>query len=312
MQKITVLRGLPGSGKSTHANDLVRRGNGTTVRFNRDDLRVSQFNDFGVLGKDQEDFITQEIRRSVVVALEKGFSVVLDNTTLKNAYIREWDLLAQKYGAEFEVVAFEDLSVEELAERVAIRARNGGLFVSVEVIQNMYDRYTRNGKFAPYVRKVASDTTEATFEPYRAAAFTPKAIIADLDGTLALFEESGHRGPYVTDERILQDVLAEEILEIVEMFDRDGYQIIFMSGRKEAARPHTMQWLAEKSTVSDYKLFMRSDDDNRRDDYVKYDLFNEHVRHAYNVRLVLDDRDQVVRMWRAMGLKAIQVAEGNF
>lgn len=311
MQKITVLRGLPGSGKSTYAKNLVLEEN--YVRFNRDDYRAAQFNRTGVLSREQEDFITAEIQRGVRLALHKGFSVVLDNTTLKNAYIKEWDLLAQEMDVEFEVVNFDGLSVSELEERVAIRFFNGGLHVPTEVIQNMYDRFTRKGKFPPYVRKASFDfEPEPKWEMYRPDAFTRKAIIVDLDGTFALFSDTGHRGPYDTDERILLDVLAEEVAEVVDKFDRDGYQIIFMSGRKEEARQHTMRWLADKTTVSDYKLFMRANDDRRRDDLVKYDLFNEHVRHNYNVRLVLDDRNQVVRMWRAIGMTTLQVADGDF
>jgi hypothetical protein len=36
------------------------------------------------------------------------------------------------------------------------------------------------------------------------------------------------------------------------------------------------------------------------------------VRDNFDVQFVLDDRDQVVEMWRAMGLTCLQVAPGNF
>lgn len=309
MQKIEVLRGLPGSGKSTYAKNLVLEEN--FVRFNRDDYRLSKFNRVGVLDKEQEDLITKLIQKDVRIALDNGFSVVLDNTTLRNAYIKEWDLLAQEYGIEFEVKAFDGLSVEELQDRVERRFADGGHHVPVEVIQEMYTRYTRGGKLAPYQRRII-ETVLPEWEVYRADAFTPRAIISDLDGTIALFHETNHRGPYVTDDRILQDVPADHVIQIVEQFDRMGYQVIFMSGRKEAARPFTQTWIAEHTQVSNYKLFMRGNDDNRRDDLVKYDLFNEHVRHQFNVSLVLDDRNQVVQMWRALGLNTLQVADGDF
>ena len=58
---------------------------------------------------------------------------------------------------------------------------------------------------------------------------------------------------------------------------------------------------------------MRAADDKRRDDAVKYDLFNEHVRDKFRVNLVLDDRAQVIRLWRDMlGLPTWQVAKGTF
>lgn len=56
-----------------------------------------------------------------------------------------------------------------------------------------------------------------------------------------------------------------------------------------------------------YDLFMRE-----ADYIVKAELFDKYVRHNYNVIGVLDDRTQVVNMWRSMGLTCLQVAPGDF
>jgi hypothetical protein len=45
---------------------------------------------------------------------------------------------------------------------------------------------------------------------------------------------------------------------------------------------------------------------------VKYDLFSEYIRDKYSVKFVLDDRQQVVDMWRRLGLKCLQVQAGDF
>ena len=42
------------------------------------------------------------------------------------------------------------------------------------------------------------------------------------------------------------------------------------------------------------------------------ELFNRHVKGRFDVRGVVDDREQVVRMWREKGLTVAQVAEGKF
>lgn len=50
-----------------------------------------------------------------------------------------------------------------------------------------------------------------------------------------------------------------------------------------------------------------------KDDIVKFELFKEHVEPVFNIKFVLDDRNQVVDMWRnELGLKVLQVAEGDF
>lgn len=61
-----------------------------------------------------------------------------------------------------------------------------------------------------------------------------------------------------------------------------------------------------------WALFMRRTGDTRKDNIIKREIFNEHIRGKYNVLFVLDDRSRVVREWRAMGLTVFQVAEGNF
>jgi len=84
-----------------------------------------------------------------------------------------------------------------------------------------------------------------------------------------------------------------------------------MSGRSDECRNETYQWLRENDVPFD-ELYMRAADDKRQDWKVKYDLFNEHVRGKYNVVGVFDDRDQVVKLWREMGLTCFQVAPGLF
>ena len=65
--------------------------------------------------------------------------------------------------------------------------------------------------------------------------------------------------------------------------------------------------------VGDYKVSMRAAGDNRKDDEVKYDMYDYGVKGRYRVHYVLDDRQQVVDMWRdKCKLTCFQVAPGNF
>lgn len=57
---------------------------------------------------------------------------------------------------------------------------------------------------------------------------------------------------------------------------------------------------------------MRKSGDMRKDSIVKREMFDEHIRGRYNVNFVLDDRNQVVELWRSMGLTCLQVADGDF
>lgn len=57
---------------------------------------------------------------------------------------------------------------------------------------------------------------------------------------------------------------------------------------------------------------MRPEGDIRKDSIVKREIFENYIRDYYNIQFVLDDRNQVVEMWRSLGLKCLQVAEGDF
>ena len=57
---------------------------------------------------------------------------------------------------------------------------------------------------------------------------------------------------------------------------------------------------------------MRAVGDSRPDPVIKLELFNEHVHDRYDVRVVRDDRNSVVDLWRSMGLTCLQVAPGDF
>jgi hypothetical protein len=57
---------------------------------------------------------------------------------------------------------------------------------------------------------------------------------------------------------------------------------------------------------------MRKAGDDRKDSLVKEEIYNNNIAPKYNVFLVLDDRDQVVKFWRSKGLQCWQVAPGAF
>lgn len=152
-------------------------------------------------------------------------------------------------------------------------------------------------------------------EPYVLPEGGSRAIVVDLDGTLCTrtSEAEGGRSPY-DESRVGEDAVCKAVMDTVVLYAWTGAVVIFMSGRSEACREATEAWLAEHlpADVTYEGLFMRPAGDTRRDWKVKYELFDQHVRERYRVALVLDDRDQVVRMWRSIGLPCFQVADGNF
>jgi hypothetical protein len=62
-----------------------------------------------------------------------------------------------------------------------------------------------------------------------------------------------------------------------------------------------------------HKLYMRPADQLTVNDAdVKQFLFDKYIRDNYDVEVMLDDRNRVVRRMRKLGVNVLQVADGDF
>lgn len=328
MAKLIITRGLSGSGKTTWAKDFCAWEPGYRVRVNRDDLRAMLFGAGYVHEHSLEKTVTRIQHDTIRTLLRQNKTVIVDDTNLVLKFAREFAKIAYEEGALFEVNdQFLSVALEACLQRNA--GRPVETRVPDHVIHRQYDRYVRGG-LQPVVY---TPPAAQVIEPYEPPAAKPEAIIVDIDGTIA---DMGDRSPFDW-AAVGNDAVKEEILEIVQRYagytrDRGGiFHIIFMSGRDEVCRKETLEWLelwaevihdAQRFDevdergyrVSDHNvhLFMRPAGDNRADNVVKLELFNQHIRNNFDIHFVLDDRDQVVEMWRKLGLTCLQVAPGDF
>jgi hypothetical protein len=135
-------------------------------------------------------------------------------------------------------------------------------------------------------------------------------VIFDLDGTFAFI---GDRSPYDASKSEADEINAA-VHFVYEAIRRGKPEtaVLLVSGREDRWRPETERWLARHEIVYD-ELFMRRSGDRRKDTVVKREIYDQHIKDRFNVLVVFDDRDQVVRMWRDdLNLPCFQVAWGNF
>jgi predicted kinase len=283
MARLIMTRGLPGSGKSTWARELCDSEPGRWKLVDKDSLR--KLLDNGRWSKHNEKFVLK-IRDAIVSeALAESINVIVHDTGFEP--IHEERLRGLAKGHQFEVKMF-DVPVEECIKRDLRRADS----VGEAVIRDMHRKY-----LAP--TPVAPEWTPGL----------PTAIIVDLDGTYALI---GDRSPYAADQCHL-DTVNYVISDIIKAHvGAYGYEVILCSGRQSEFRAQTEMWL-EDNGIHYSALFMRKEGDSRKDSIIKRELFEENIRGKWNIAFVLDDRDQVVSMWRnELGLTCLQVTEGNF
>ena len=287
MAELIMTRGLPASGKSTWACQNVRDARpGTVVRINKDLLRT-MLHDGVHRGKSERQVLAA--RDTLIGAfLGKGVSVIVDDTNLNPIHETRLRELANSHGAQFRVQDFTEITFDECVTRDLARVAS----VGEAVIREMYDTWLK----------------PAPVELPQLPIDAPVAVLVDIDGTVALM--NGRR-PFDW-EKVGEDLPNPTIIKMVQLFAHTGHQIIFMSGRDAVCREKTQKWLEDHVSV-DFELYMRPRGDNRKDSIVKRELFDAHVASRYRVLAVLDDRDQVVRMWRDdLGLTCLQVAPGSF
>lgn len=229
-----------------------------------------------------------QIRNQIIAAgLKEGRDVFVDDTNFAPAHERHLRAAASALGAAFEIKSFEDVPLSVCIQRDKGRAKP----VGEKVIREMYTRYLHKEPVPPQYDANKRD-----------------CIICDIDGTIAI-NRSGRS--HYDNERVIEDDVRHEVLHTVKLVSM-GRDLVFVSGRSEASRGATMEWLSKKAKIPPgYFLFMRPNGDSRRDSIVKREIYDAEIAGRWNVMAVFDDRPQVLNeCWRPLGLTTFDVGPG--
>ena len=145
-----------------------------------------------------------------------------------------------------------------------------------------------------------------------------KTIIFDIDGTLA---DIWHRRKFLDQEtpdwKSFNDGMGDDTpnIPVVELYkilwDSGKYDIVITSGRSEKDRKITEQWFVWNEIPFE-RLEMRADGDSRADHLIKEEILLKLQDEGKDILFVVDDRQQVVDMWRRNGVTCLQCDIGDF
>jgi hypothetical protein len=150
--------------------------------------------------------------------------------------------------------------------------------------------------------------------------------IFDLDGTLALIEHRRHMidsdlgnhdwtGFYAA---CVDDAPNAPVIRVMEMLLQTNAEVWIFSGRSDEVRTQTIAWLAAHTRftadeLAGPMLTMRAARDYTPDDTLKKSWLDAMLpQDRARLQCTFDDRDRVVKMWRAAGVSCFQVAAGDF
>lgn len=133
-------RGLPGAGKTTWAlEQLASRPHGTIARCNRDDLR-RMIHGEPRYDAESEAIVTLIQHRAIRALLDKGQSVIVDDTNLHPVHFLALAVLADQAEVPFTVQDFTTVPLETCIRRDWHR-KDTPAHVGENVIRDMHDRY---------------------------------------------------------------------------------------------------------------------------------------------------------------------------
>jgi predicted kinase len=305
MQTVIVLKGLPGSGKSTWALDYMRKHPDKVKRVGKDFLRTMLD---GSNGNFDEEKMVLSIRDFVIEkALSSKFDVIVDDTNFKDKHFFAICAAAKRVGNVRVFEKYFEVSLKDSLARNKTRPNPVPEDVVIKMFEtNVKGRHieTRDLYFGPKGEFYKEENIKARME-----SGLPKAIISDLDGTLAL---NFSMRDYYDVERIGEDSLNTTVADLVNLYHKNDHSIILVSGRDEEAREKTFEWLL-KYRVPYERLLMRPAGDSRGDVLVKKGIYDEYIKGKYNVILAVDDRKKVCRMWKEdLGIPVLQLDDVDF
>ena len=152
-------------------------------------------------------------------------------------------------------------------------------------------------------------------------------IIFDIDGTLMNRDHRLHwlKSPQKNWEEFFANIANDTPYEdmrylLLCLYENEGSRIIFCSGRSTKYRAVTLNQikkllnfsLATECSENEPILYMRKEGDRRQDSVVKSEILDYIRGDGFDPKIVFDDREQVVKMWRNRGLRCLQVSDGDF
>lgn len=154
--------------------------------------------------------------------------------------------------------------------------------------------------------------------------------LVDIDGTIA---DISHRLHYIKSDgtkyipddapvdwdsffnAMVDDIPIDGMCKLIQSLNH-VYDIIYITGRPDSHRKQTEEWLNNHKFPLMLGVYMRTTGDHRPDYLVKRELYEAVLKdmdaEPTDVKIAIEDRKQVVDMWRSLGILTLQPKDGDY
>lgn len=238
------------------------------------------------------------IRQKLLGLAKQKRNVVISDTNINKQLRRRLYSDLFDMGFEISVVDMTSVQLEELFMRNEQRPKDEQ--VPDDVVERMFNNATKQQDDIREEVEVLNYRYEKKHPEFH--------VVCDIDGTVA---ERTDRSPFEW-HRVGEDAMKEKVvLGILQTEEIECMHLNFFSGRDTVRFNDTHEWLIDNG-FSEFTLTMRDEGSQKADWIVKGKMMIDFIESGKGVYLVFDDRQQVVNIWKNMGLDVIQVDQGRF
>lgn len=251
----------------------------------------------------REGVVTHTKLQTTQYAMKMGYDIVVDNMNLNPKEVKYWENVIDAHNNikisninpdwvqyEYEI-EFKDffIPLEECIRRDAMRSNP----IGEKVIRDTWKRYKhfiQTTEVEKYVNNLRKD------DPNK-----PYCVVVDMDSTLCFNTTKRPWFGEDSTEAMINDV---PNIGIIKLLQSQRYPIIVCTGRNQAQRKVTEEWL-RKYDIFPQEFYMRTDGDYRKGVEVKTELINQ-ILEKYNIISIFEDCEPIVQKFREMGLTVLQ------
>lgn len=282
-QRLIILSGLPGSGKTKYA-DYILKHDKNAIRLSKSDIRNMLFSSMEWQGIQKEKIVLLTHLELLKFLLNCGKNIILDDINLNQENIDLYNNIKEVSDGSVEISHISmDVSVEKCIETDSQNQNPIGRETILQLART-------HGLIKPEKQFVIYGLDDTIAVTNMRRDLCSNRMTGEFD------QEAFDSSEFLHYDEINEDV----VNKLYEDYNR-GYEIIIVSARKEKLRKETESWL-DTNNIPFAKLILKPDVDNSSEEDYKCRVFRNAFYDIMLCRRVVDNGSNVVKMWKKEGV----------